>query len=150
MKKISILLVLLGSFVPACAGNLTAAEAKNHVGENATVCGVIVTVHFASGSKGTPTFINLEKPYPNHIFTILIWGADLPNFRENPTRWDGKKACISGKIALYSGVPEIIAKTQDQITVTTKNDPALSQPVERKIAEPTPRLRTRLAIASAG
>lgn len=82
------------------------------------MCGTVVSVHFASGSKGTPTFINLDKPYPNHIFTILIWGDDMPNFKENPTHWDGKKACVTGKITLYDGVPEIVAKKQDQITVT--------------------------------
>lgn len=118
MKKLAIVLVVVAILSSAQAANLTAAEAKNHLGEEATVCGMIVSVHFASGSKGTPTFINLDKPYPNHIFTILIWGDDLPNFKENPTRWDGKKACVTGKITLYAGVPEIVAKRQDQITVT--------------------------------
>ncbi|HLW54238.1 MAG TPA: DNA-binding protein [Candidatus Angelobacter sp.] len=119
MRKSAILvvIVILALMTPAEAGNLTAAEARNHIGESATVCGEVTSVHFAAGSKGTPTFVNLDKAYPNHIFTILIWGDDLPNFNELPTRWEGKKACATGMINLYGGVPEIVAKTQDQITI---------------------------------
>ena len=117
MRKLASLLVL-AAFLPAYAGTLTAAEAKNHVGEDATVCGLVVDVHFASGSKGTPTFINLEKAFPNQIFTVLIWGDDLPNFTENPVKWQGKKLCATGTIASYKGIPEIVAKSKSQITVT--------------------------------
>jgi hypothetical protein len=52
---------------------LTAAEAKEHFGDNATVCGEVVTTRYAASSKGEPTFLNLDKPYPNQIFT----GRDL-------------------------------------------------------------------------
>ena len=47
------------------AQTLTAAQAKIHVGENATVCGTISDRHVATHSQGMPTFIDLEKPYPN-------------------------------------------------------------------------------------
>src|SRR5215472_9657683 len=117
MRKLASLLVL-AVFLPAYAGSLTANEAKNHVGEDATVCGLVVDVHFASGSKGTPTFINLEKAFPNQIFTVLIWGDDLPNFTENPVKWQGKKLCATGTIASYKGIPEIVAKSKSKITVT--------------------------------
>ena len=116
MKRIAVLLIVLAVLVPAQAANLTASEAKKHVGEDATVCGLVVSVHFASGSKGMPTFINLDKPYPNHVFTILIWGDDLPSFSENPTHWEGRKACAKGTITLYASVPEIVAKSQSQVT----------------------------------
>lgn len=120
MKLKILALVLCLILVSLCAGapaTLTAAEAKNHVGESATVCGIVASVHFASGSSGSPTFVNLDKPYPNHIFTVLIWGDDLPKFKENPIKWQGKKACATGTITSYKGVPEIVAKSQDQITV---------------------------------
>jgi hypothetical protein len=54
-------------------GTLTTAEARNHVGETATVCGHVASAHYAERSKGQPTFINLDKPYPNSPFTVLIW-----------------------------------------------------------------------------
>jgi hypothetical protein len=54
--------------------SLSAAEAKKHIGENATVCGLVVSAHFAANSRGEPTFLNLDEPYPNQIFTIVILG----------------------------------------------------------------------------
>ena len=55
---------------------MTAAEAKNHVGENPTVCGKVVSARFAKDSKGQPTFLNLDEPYPRQIFTIVVWGSN--------------------------------------------------------------------------
>jgi len=84
MRSASGLLVLifaLGSAVSSFAEQrLTATQAKAHVGEQATVCGSVAGVHYATRSKGEPTFINLDKPYPDQIFTILIWGSDRPKF----------------------------------------------------------------------
>jgi hypothetical protein len=117
MKKLASFLVFL-AMVPAGAATLSAGEAKNHMGETATVCGTVASVFFAAGSRGTPTFVNLDKAYPNQVFTILIWGDDLPKFKENPMSWEGKKACATGAISTYKGIPEIVAKSQDQITVT--------------------------------
>jgi site-specific recombinase XerD len=58
------LFVVLSSPV-AAQKKLTAAEAKDHVGETATVCGSVVSTRYATGTKGQPTFLNLDKPYPN-------------------------------------------------------------------------------------
>jgi hypothetical protein len=67
------LIVALSSPV-AAQKKLTANEAKDHVGETATVCGSVVSTRYATSSKGRPTFLNLDKPYPNQVFTVLIWG----------------------------------------------------------------------------
>ncbi len=45
----------------AIASNLTPSEAAKHIGESATVCGVVASIHTATGSKGSPTFVNLDK-----------------------------------------------------------------------------------------
>jgi hypothetical protein len=41
---------------------LTTAEAKDHVGEQATVCGKVASARYAATSRGKPTFLNLDKP----------------------------------------------------------------------------------------
>lgn len=51
---------------------LPTAEARNHIGETATVCGHVASAHYATRSKGTATFINLVEPYPNAPFAIVI------------------------------------------------------------------------------
>src|SRR5205809_7721655 len=58
--------------------SISAAEAKDHVGENATVCGEVVSTHYAARTRGGPTFLNIDKPYPNQIFTVVIWGSARP------------------------------------------------------------------------
>jgi hypothetical protein len=64
-----ILFCLAISFaVHAQTRHLTAAEARGHVGENGTVCGKVVSTHYADRSRGQPTFLNLDKP--------VIWGSD--------------------------------------------------------------------------
>ena len=97
--------------------NLAPAEARKHIGEKATVCGVVAGIHKATNSKGTPTFINLDERYPNQIFTILIWGDDLSKFPGAPESWEGKRVCASGTITSYRGVPEIVAKESEQIAL---------------------------------
>lgn len=98
------------------ATSLAASDAKNHVGEKATVCGVVAGIHKATNSKGTPTFVNLDQRYPHQVFTILIWGDDLNKFNPAPTTWEGKQVCATGTISSYRGVPEIVAKDAAQIS----------------------------------
>ena len=100
---------------PAQTNKITAAEAKNHVGENRTVCGKVVSTHYATGSKGQPTFLNLDEPYPKESFTILIWGSDRAKFGTPETRYKDATVCVTGKITSYRGKPEIIATEPRQI-----------------------------------
>src|SRR5262249_30473130 len=97
------------------AATLTAAQAKDHVGEIATVCGVVASATFATRSKGQPTFLNLDKPYPEHIFTALIWGSDRPKFGQPENTYKGKRICVTGTIKAYRGVPEIVVTEPGQI-----------------------------------
>jgi len=97
--------------------SISAAEAKNHVGERGTVCGEVASTHYAARSRGNPTFINLDRPYPDQIFTILIWGSDRPKFGDPEEMYRNKRVCATGKITDYKGVPEIVAYDPSQIKV---------------------------------
>jgi hypothetical protein len=108
--------VLWASLVNA-QSSISAVEAKNHVGEKATVCGDVAGSHYAARSRGNPTFINIDKPYPNQIFTVLIWGSDRPKFGDPETTYRDKRICVTGKISDYKGVPEIIAYEPSQIKI---------------------------------
>ena len=95
---------------------LAPSQAMDHIGEVQTVCGKVVSTRFASNSKGQPTFLNLDKPYPNEIFTILIWGENRSKFETPETRYNGNNVCVSGRISVYHGTPEIVATDPGQIT----------------------------------
>lgn len=114
MKALGLLFFL--SYTAVAADTLSTSDAAKHIGESETVCGTVVDVHTASSSKGSPTFINLDKSYPNQVFTILVWGSDLSKFNPAPAVWNGKATCVTGKIELYRGKPEIVAHDSGQIS----------------------------------
>ncbi|MGA2402148.1 MAG: hypothetical protein ABSG91_10625 [Syntrophobacteraceae bacterium] len=60
--------------------------------------------------------INLDNPYPNQVFTVLIRGSDRGKFEKPPeTLFSGKEICVSGMIQSYQDRPEIIVKEPSQI-----------------------------------
>lgn len=105
-RRLSIVLSLCyGS--TALAQTIPATDAAKHVGEAATVCGTISSEHAAVSSRGTPTFINLDRPYPNQVFTVLVWGSDRASVGNLPT---GGRLCAVGTITEYRGTPEIVLR----------------------------------------
>lgn len=96
---------------------LSAAEASKHVGEQATVCGVVSSTHYAATTRGKPTFLNFDKPYPRQIFTALIWGSDRSKFGSPETLYENKHLCVTGRITSFRGVPEIVVKDPQQMHV---------------------------------
>jgi len=109
-------IILMWTALAQAQKSIQAADAKDHIGERVTVCGQVASTHFAERSKGEPTFINLDKPYPHQIFTILIWGSDRTKFGDPERTYTGKHICVTGKIASYRGVAEIIAYEPSQIS----------------------------------
>lgn len=112
-----LLCVLLGGCSAASSGPapLSAAAAAQHVGEKATVCGVVASAHYAANVNRQPTFINLDKPYPNPVFTILIWGDYRARFTTPPENWSGR-VCVTGVITAFHGKPEMKVVSPTQVT----------------------------------
>jgi DNA/RNA endonuclease YhcR with UshA esterase domain len=96
---------------------LTATEAKAHIGERATVCGKVLSTRWAERSRGSPTFLNFDQPYPDQFFTLVIWGNDRSKFDNPETTYRGKRVCVTGKISAFKGVPEVVANDPAQIKV---------------------------------
>jgi DNA/RNA endonuclease YhcR with UshA esterase domain len=100
--------------ITALAVSITSEEAPSHVGETVTVCGTVTSANCAARTRGEPTFLNLDKPYPNQIFTAVIWGSDRPKFG-TPESLSGKSIWTTGVIKLYRGRPEIILHDPSQL-----------------------------------
>lgn len=116
----ALLVATLAAAWPAAqSSHITAAEAKAHAGEVQNVCGHVVGATYALRSRGQPTFVNLDKPYPNQIFTIVIWGSDRPKFGTPEIDYRDKNICVTGKITIYRGVAEIVANDPKQVSVAT-------------------------------
>jgi len=115
--SVFVTILLLAPAAPAQSQHITTREAKNHVGEKATVCGRVVGVHFVSSGKGQPTFVHFDEQYPNQVFTLVIWGSDRPKFGRPEDLYRNKDLCVTGKITSYLEVPEIVASNPNQVQI---------------------------------
>jgi DNA/RNA endonuclease YhcR with UshA esterase domain len=120
--------ILLGFWFLICVSNSIAQQeyvnpidAHKYIGMEKTVCGTVASATYAIRTKGQPTFLNLDKPYPNQIFTIVIWGSDRNKFKNPPESFfKGKRICVTGFIKDYQGKPEIVVRSPDQIIVKSQ------------------------------
>ena len=86
-------------------------------GKTITVCSKVQSTFLAKGEKKT-TYINFGKPYPNTAFTAVIFEGDLANFKYIPSDFlKDKNVCITGKVVIYKGKPEIIVSKEEQIKI---------------------------------
>jgi len=98
-------------------GIFNTVQAMRNMGtsKKMTIRGTVV------GSRKTRNghlFFNLDKSYPNQIFTVAIWKQNIVNFTYDPLiKWRGKQITISGKIADFDGIPTMIIKKESVVEV---------------------------------
>jgi len=110
-----LVIALLTTALAQAQKNLSTNDAKDHIGEQGTVCGKVVSTRYAESSHGSPTFLNFDKAYPDQIFTLVIWGSDRSKFGDPEATYRGHRVCVTGKISAYKGVPEVVATEPAQI-----------------------------------
>jgi DNA/RNA endonuclease YhcR with UshA esterase domain len=96
----------------ADTSTISASEAAQHIGQNATVEGVVTAV--TTSGKGN-TFINFGGVYPKQTFTGWIPAGTTLASDPSIKSLEGKKIKISGLIELYHAKPEIKIRSRDQI-----------------------------------
>jgi hypothetical protein len=128
MKTI-VLAVCLAGLLPLAVGQtkapkkITAAEAKDHVGETVVVCGTAVDTHvtrYAIGDRGKPVEVDLDQPQPNQIFYFVTFSADLKKPQLVDDMYKGKQVCVTGEVSMSKVVPFIMVT--DTATVKIQAD----------------------------
>ncbi|MEO6490119.1 MAG: DNA/RNA non-specific endonuclease [Ferruginibacter sp.] len=92
-------------------------QAKYYAGknENIKVCGTVVSTKLSS--KGN-IFINLDKKFPNQVFSISIFKEFVANFSYQPDSYlSGKTICVTGKVTNFNGVPGISVQNESAIEI---------------------------------
>jgi hypothetical protein len=102
--------------VAAHAVSLSPEQATDHVGETATVCGLVVSTTYLPQAPQAPTFLDLGKPFPNQVFSAIIFGSDRPKFGTPETSMRNNPICVTGTIFLYQGKPKIILRDPKQLS----------------------------------
>ncbi len=115
MKQL-LLLVIISAIHSLCYSQTTVHidSVATYEGKTITVCARVVSTFVTKGAKKV-TYLNFGKPYPNSSFTVVIFESSLPNFTYNPAEYlKGKEICVTGKVKLYKGKPEMeIGKEQE-------------------------------------
>jgi hypothetical protein len=116
---VKLALFALFPLVLLAADPIPSSQAKDHVGATATVCGHVADArHLESGSG--PTFLNFDKPYPDHTFTAFIAGDNRAKFGTPEKLYADKDVCVTGAILLYNGKPEIVLTDPEQLKPQAK------------------------------
>lgn len=99
-------------------GKINTLQAKDYIGREACVCGKVISTKYSENGKTNPTYINLDKKYPEQVFTLMIFGNDRENFSYKPEEFlQGKSICVKGKVGEFKGVPQIIANREKQVEI---------------------------------
>ena len=94
------------------------ADAKDHSGETATVCGKVVDAKinkYGLPSYGKPVMFDLDEPEPDPVFYFVTFGSKDGGPEEAIAAYKGKSVCVTGKITLASGRPYIMAADRSHI-----------------------------------
>jgi hypothetical protein len=93
---------------PATAKEVNIKDAASHVDEYAKVCAVVYGYKALDGL----TLVNLGASFPDQLMTVVLKGAA----KDLAASIDGKTICVTGKIILYKGKPEIIVTDPAMLT----------------------------------
>ena len=104
------------SFAAACnAQSISPKDAEKYVGKTATVCGQVASAIYLDRARSKPTLLNFEKPYPDHVFTAVIYGDDRPKFGAPEKACLKKDVCVTGEVSKFQNKPQIIVKDRNQL-----------------------------------
>jgi endonuclease G len=79
------------------------------------ICGTVVSTH--KSGKGH-IFLNLDKGFPNQVFSATIWKSNIVNFSYEPEVFlIDKRVCIEGIVKDYQGTPSMYPSNDKKIEI---------------------------------
>lgn len=119
------------------AGVFTAAQAAERVGESLTVTGRVASSIFLENSDRKPTFLNLDKAYPNQPLTVVIFGKDRGLFETPPDQlFKGRIISVTGEVKSYRDRAEIVVTDPKAISLLHPEGAAAEEAATSKDGEP--------------
>ncbi|MBC7933931.1 MAG: DNA/RNA non-specific endonuclease [Rhizobacter sp.] len=91
--------------------------AKQWVGQNqeVSVCGTVVGARL---SRAGNVLINLDKQFPNQVFTVFVKKEDIVNFNYDLTEvLKNKVICVKGKVMNQGGTPTMYIENQNALSI---------------------------------
>ncbi len=98
---------------------ITAVNAKDYMDKEVIVVGKVASFRLASNGKYT-NYINLEKPYPETIFTVVITNNYLQKLNIKIEDLKDKVIYIKGTVTTYKKDPKQIPQIFNPISIEIK------------------------------
>lgn len=95
-------------------------DAKDHIGDSATVCGKVMSTSvtkYGIAGHGKPVSFFLDQPESTAVFYFVTFGVKPAGPEEAKAAYEDKRVCVTGKIAMVSTIPFIMAADRSQIKV---------------------------------
>lgn len=123
MKLSSIALLAIITLSANAQTEIRILDVKNQINDSVTICSKVFGGKFLPNVKGEPAFLDFGGRYPDAPLTLVIWG-DIRNQFESKLEefYKGAQVCLTGKMVLYGGTPEIIISKKEQIISAVKDE----------------------------
>ena len=97
-------------------GKINTVQAQYNIGTKSCVCGTVVSTKYSE--KSGAVFLNLDKKFPNQIFSVTIWKDARANFSYLPeVELKDKKVCLTGRVENKRGTPTINITNEKKIEI---------------------------------
>jgi hypothetical protein len=121
MKNIITILFLALAINSFSQDTITAEKAKNFMDKTVVVVGKVISYRLAPEGKYL-NYINIDKAYPDNIFSIVITNDYLEKLNIKIEDLKNKVIYIKGKIATYKNDPKQIPQIYNPISIQIKKD----------------------------
>jgi hypothetical protein len=121
MKNLTIAFLLIFATHCFSQDTITTAKVKDFMDKEVCVLGKVVSYKLAAEGKNT-NYINIDKPYPESVFTVVISNNYLEKLNINFEDLKDKTIYIKGKITTYKNDPKQIPQIYNPISIVVKKE----------------------------
>ena len=121
MKNLLLLFSVLFSKPCFSQGTISIAKVKEYMDKEVCVLGKVVSFKLASEGKNT-NYINIDKPYPESVFTVVISNSYLEKLNVKIEELKDKNIYVKGTITTYKNDPKQIPQIYNPISISLKKE----------------------------
>jgi PBP1b-binding outer membrane lipoprotein LpoB len=121
MKKIITILFLALAINSFSQDTITTEKSKDFMDKTVVVVGKVISYRLASEGKYL-NYINIDKAYPDNIFSIVITNDYLEKLNIKIEDLKNKVIYIKGKISTYKNDPKQIPQIYNPMSIQIKKD----------------------------
>ena len=119
MKNLLLLILFLFTSNSFSQDTISSSNAKDYIGKEVVLQGRISSFRLASEGKST-NLINIDRAYPNHIFTVVVSNQYLEERKIDLESSKGKFVVVKGTITTYEKDPKKIPQILNPLVFEIK------------------------------